>query len=84
MMNKTLNNIECDVVRGKQSSQNETHLIKEEVFNSTHLSNGTEISSNKTVIVDLTWLNVTVCQAETDSQALEATLNTYLAPFGNN
>lgn len=86
MIDKTLNNINCVIVRAKLLSQNETHLIKEDVFNSTHFLNGTEISlksDNKTVIVDLKRLDVNVCQAESDSQGLETALNAFIAPFGN-
>lgn len=86
MFDKSSNNIDCVDIDAKLIAQNETHLIMEEVFNSTYLINGTEISSishNKTVFTDLNWIGTTVCDAEKSSQKLKTEINGYMAPIGN-
>lgn len=84
MIDKSINNIDCVVVREKLHMEGQIHLDPKLRYNSSYLANGTEYSyGNATeVFFDISQLERDVCHAEIDSQKLDTQLNVYTASFG--
>lgn len=82
VMDKSIHQIDCDDVSRKLQSENEMHLYSDRshVLNDTHYTNETSIlleGQNRTILFNVTNLEIDVCRAEIESQALDNKLSAF-------
>lgn len=85
MIDKSINNIDCVVVRAREEMNKTMESMDDHdlIYNATYINayNGSEVIKI-TLNESLSELEDQVCQAEVDSQVLDSSLNVWTSPFG--